>query len=146
MKIAIGSDHGGYNLKEAIKKHLSEKGIQFYDIGTHSTESCDYPDYAIKTAQAVASGEYDRGILICGTGIGVCIAANKVKGIRAALCADTFSARMSREHNDANILCMGERVTGAGLAADIADEWLKGVFAGGRHTNRVKKIMDIEKL
>ncbi|MGE5472700.1 MAG: ribose 5-phosphate isomerase B [Ignavibacteriales bacterium] len=146
MKIAIGSDHGGYNLKEAVKKHLSEKGVEFNDMGAYSTDSCDYPDYAVKTAQAVALGEYDKGILICGTGIGISIAANKVKGIRAALCGDTFSARMSREHNDSNILCMGERVVGIGLAMDIVDEWLNGVFAGGRHMNRVQKIADIEKM
>ncbi|MGE5328020.1 MAG: ribose 5-phosphate isomerase B [Deltaproteobacteria bacterium] len=145
MKIAIGSDHGGYNLKEAIKKHLAEKGIEFNDMGTYSTESCDYTDYAVKTAQAVASGEYDKGILVCGTGIGISIAANKVKGIRAALCGDTFSARMSREHNNANILCMGERVTGAGLAVDIVDAWINAEFAGGRHANRVQKIIDFEK-
>jgi len=145
MKIAIGSDHGGYNLKETVKKHLAEKGIEFNDMGTYSTESCDYADYAAKTAIAVTSGEYDKGILICGTGIGISITANKVKGIRAALCGDTFSARMSREHNDANILCMGERVIGAGLAVDIVDTWLNAEFTGGRHTNRVQKIIDFEK-
>jgi len=145
MKIAIGSDHGGYNLKEIIKNYLAQRGIEFEDMGTYSTESCDYTDYAVKTAKAVVSGEYERGILICGTGIGISIAANKVKGIRAALCGDTFSARMSREHNDSNILCMGERVIGAGLAVDIVDEWLKGTFAGGRHAGRVQKIINFEK-
>lgn len=146
MKIAIGSDHGGYDLKEIIKNHLSEKGVEFEDIGTYSSESCDYADYSVAAAEAVALGKYDRGILVCGTGIGVSIAANKVKGIRAALCADTFSARMSREHNDANILCMGGRVIGPGLALDIVDSWLNAEFAGGRHENRVKKITNYENI
>ena len=144
MKIAIGSDHGGYNLKEHIKKYLESKGVEFKDFGTNSTESCDYPDYAFRVASAVAGIQFDRGIIICGTGIGVSISANKVKGIRAALCTDTFSARMSREHNNANVLCMGERVIGTGVAIDIVEAWLKAEFTGGRHERRVGKILDIE--
>lgn len=142
--LAIGSDHGGFRLKEAVKEYLSAKQIRFRDFGTHSTESVDYPDIAKTVAQAVAAGECDRGILICGTGIGISIAANKVKGIRAALCHDVFSAKMSREHNDANILAMGERVIGEGLALMIVETWLNSAFAGGRHENRVCKITDME--
>lgn len=145
MKIAIGSDHGGYNLKEIIIKHLEGKGIEFKDFGTYSSSSCDYPDYGHKVAEAVASGEYNFGILICGTGIGISIAANKVPGIRAAHCTDTFSARAAREHNDANILALGERITGPGLALDIVDAFLAGEFQGGRHATRVNKITEIEK-
>lgn len=144
MRIALGSDHGGLILKEEIKKYLVEKGLEYKDFGTHSTDSCDYPDIALPAAKAVAAGEFDRGILICGTGIGIGIAANKVNGIRAALCHDTFSARASREHNNANILTMGERVIGRGLALDIVDIWIKTEFSGGRHQNRVDKIHQIE--
>jgi ribose 5-phosphate isomerase B len=144
VRIALGSDHGGFTLKEEIKKYLNEKGMEYKDFGTHTTDSCDYPDIALPAARAVASGEYDRGILICGTGIGIGIAANKVQGIRAALCHDTFSARASREHNNANILTMGERVIGRGLAMDIVDIWLKTEFTGGRHQRRVEKIHEIE--
>src|SRR3712207_3063308 len=121
MKIALGSDHGGINLKNAIIKHLQESGYELKDFGTYSTESCDYPDYALKVAEEVSAKKYDFGILICGTGIGISISANKVPGIRAALCNDTFSAHATREHNDANILAMGERVVGPGLALDIVD-------------------------
>lgn len=145
MRIAIGSDHGGYQLKEEIKKALLAKKHEIEDFGTHSTDSCDYPDIALPLAQAVAQGKFDRGILICGTGIGISIAANKVPGIRAALCHDTFSARASREHNDANILALGERVIGRGLALEIVDVWLAAEFAGGRHQKRVDKITAIEK-
>ncbi|QNB47057.1 ribose 5-phosphate isomerase B [Thermanaerosceptrum fracticalcis] len=145
MRIAIGSDHGGYQLKEEIKKALLEKKYEIKDFGTHSTDSCDYPDIALPLAQAVAAGEFDKGILICGTGIGISIAANKVPGIRAALCHDTFSARASREHNDANILALGERVIGKGLALEIVDVWLASEFSGGRHQKRVDKIAAIEK-
>lgn len=144
MKIALGSDHGGFNLKEEIKKHLKENNIEFEDFGTNCLDSCDYPDISLPLAQKVAAGEFDRGILICGTGIGIGIAANKVKGIRAALCHDTFSARATREHNDANILTMGERVIGKGLALDIVDIWLKTDFSGGRHQKRIDKITAIE--
>lgn len=144
MKIALGSDHGGYRLKEEIKRWLNGKGYSTQDFGTYSTDSCDYPDIAIAVAKAVAAGEYARGILICGTGIGVSITANKVPGIRAALCHDAFSAKASREHNDANILTMGERVIGFGLALDIVEVWLSGEFAGGRHQRRVDKITALD--
>ncbi|MDK2985055.1 MAG: ribose 5-phosphate isomerase [Clostridia bacterium] len=145
MKLALGSDHGGFNLKEKIKEYLDEKGITYEDMGTYNSGSVDYPDFAKKVAEAVAKGEYERGILICGTGIGIGIAANKVPGIRAALCHDTFSARYAREHNNANILTMGERVIGPGLAIEIVDTWLKAEFSGGRHERRVNKITEIEK-
>lgn len=143
--IAIGSDHGGYELKEAIKKHLDEKGIEYKDFGTFSEESVDYPDFALKVAEAVASGEFDKGILLCGTGVGISIAANKVPGIRAAHVSDAFSARYSKEHNNANVLCMGGRVVGPGLAAILVDEWLNAEFQGGRHQKRLDKITEIEK-
>ncbi len=142
--IAIGSDHGGFELKAEIKKHLDEQGIAYQDFGTDSTESCDYPVYAEAVARAVASGEMEKGILICGTGIGVSIAANKVKGIRAALCGDCYSAEFTRLHNDANILTMGARVTGSGLACKIVDTFLTTEFTGGRHARRIALIADIE--
>lgn len=144
MKIAIGCDHGGFNLKNTVIKHLKEKGIELKDFGTYGTESCDYPDIAIQVAEAVASKEFDYGILICGTGIGISIAANKVSGIRAALCSDTFSAHATRQHNNANILAMGERVIGPGLALDIVDAFLGAEFEGGRHQNRIDKVTAIE--
>lgn len=144
MFVGIGSDHGGFNLKEEIKNLLTEQQIEFRDFGTHSAESIDYPDVAQKVAQAVVAGECTCGILICGTGIGISIAANKIKGIRAALCHDEFSAKMSREHNDANILAMGERVIGPGLARMIVSTWLATEFAGGRHGRRVDKISQLE--
>lgn len=144
MKLAIGCDHGGYNLKKEILKHLDKKGIEYMDFGCHDTSSCDYPDYALKVAEAVAAGEYEHGILVCGTGIGISIAANKVPGIRAAHCTDTFSARSTRLHNNANILALGERITGPGLAIDIVDAYLSAEFEGGRHVNRVNKISEIE--
>lgn len=143
--IAIGSDHGGYDLKESIKKYFDEKGIEYKDFGTFSNESVDYPDFALKVAEAVAGGECDRGILLCGTGVGISIAANKVPGIRAAHVSDVFSARYSKEHNNANVLCMGGRVVGPGLAIMIVDEWLNAKFQGGRHQKRLDKITDIEK-
>lgn len=145
MNIAIGSDHGGLHLKREIIAMLAEKNIPYQDFGTHSEESVDYPDISRSVAEAVSSGKYDRGIIICGTGIGVSIAANKIKGIRAALCHDVFSAKMSREHNDANILTMGERVIGSGLARMIVETWLDTEFAGGRHGRRVTKISQLEK-
>lgn len=144
MKIALGADHGGFELKEEIKKHLEEKGFEIKDFGTYSTDSCDYPDYALPVAEAVAKKEFDFGILICGTGIGIGIAANKVPGIRAALCSDTFSAHATRQHNDANILTMGARVVGAGLALDIVDTFLSAKFEGDRHIKRIAKIAAIE--
>lgn len=140
MKIAIGCDHGGFQLKNAIMKYLEDKGYDYKDFGTYSEESCDYPDIAIAVAEDVAAGKFDKGILICGTGIGIGIAANKVPGIRAALCHDTFSAHASRQHNDANILTMGQRVIGQGLALDIVDIWLHTEFEGGRHQRRIDKI------
>ena len=134
MKIAIGADHGGFELKEEIKKYLVENSYEVKDFGTYSTESCDYPDFALPVAESVANNEYEFGILICGTGIGISISANKVPGIRAALCSDTFSAHATREHNDANILTMGERVVGKGLAIDIVKAFLGAEFEGDRHT------------
>ncbi|EPY2272227.1 ribose 5-phosphate isomerase B [Clostridium sporogenes] len=145
MKIALGSDHAGLPLKNEIIKHLEGKGIEIKDFGTYTEESCDYPDYAQKVAEKVVAKEFDFGILVCGTGIGISIAANKVKGVRAALCSDTFSAHSCREHNNANILALGQRVVGVGLALDIVDNFLNAKFQGGRHENRVNKMMEIEK-
>ncbi len=145
MKIGIGNDHAGLGLKEEIMRYLKDNNFDIVDYGTNGTESVDYPDYGLKVAQAVAEGECERGIVICGTGIGISVSANKVPGIRAALCTNCFMARMSREHNDANILALGERVVGAGLALEIIDVWLKTEFAGGRHQTRVEKIAGIEK-
>lgn len=144
MKIALASDHAGYLLKEEVKKYLEEKNYSYQDFGTCSTEPVDYPDIALPVAEAVRSGRFDRGILLCGTGIGVSIAANKVPGIRAAICHDTFTARSSREHNDANMLVMGGRVVGPGLARDITETWLAADFSGGRHARRLAKIEEIE--
>ena len=144
-KIAIACDHGGVELKLEIKKFLIDKGYEVKDFGTDSTDSCDYPDYALPAAEAVAKKEFDFGILICGTGIGIGLAANKVPGIRAALCSDTFSAHATREHNDANILTLGQRVVGPGLALDIVDIFLNTEFQGGRHQTRIDKISEIEK-
>ncbi len=143
MIIGIGSDHGGYELKESIKEYLAQEGIQFIDYGTNSLESVDYPDYGKKVADAVLANEVDRGILVCGTGIGISIVANRIKGIRCALCTDTFSARMSREHNNANILALGGRVVGTGLALDIVNIFLETEFQGGRHETRINKIDEI---
>lgn len=144
MKIAIGSDHGGYQLKGEILAFLKEKGYEVKDFGTYTEESCDYADYSIVVAEAVAAKEFDFGILICGTGIGIGIAANKVPGVRAALCSDTFSAHATREHNDANILTLGQRVVGAGLALDIVNTFLTAKFEGDRHIKRINKITAIE--
>jgi len=144
MLIAIGSDHGGYILKEHIRVCLDEQGIKYKDFGVNSNEAVDYPDYALVVAESVAAGTCSLGIIVCGTGVGVSIAANKVHGIRAALCHDTFSARMAREHNDANILTMGERVVGRGLALEVVKAFIHGKFAGGRHTCRLDKISVIE--
>ncbi|MBT2583802.1 ribose 5-phosphate isomerase B [Planococcus sp. ISL-109] len=145
MKIAISSDHGGNNLRKEIVNLLNELGIEYKDFGPQTDDSVDYPDYAKQVAEGVATGEYDKGILICGTGIGMSISANKVKGIRCALVHDVFSARATREHNDSNILAMGERVIGPGLAREIAQTWLTTEFEGGRHEKRVKKITELEK-
>lgn len=140
IKIAIGSDHGGFEYKASIIKVLQVKGYDVVDMGTYSPESCDYPIIAKKVARAVAKGDFEKGILVCGTGIGMSMAANKVKGIRAAVCGDTFSARATRAHNNANILCLGQRVVGEGLALDIVDIWLTTKFEGGRHERRVNMI------
>ena len=140
LKVVIGSDHGGFHYKESIIEYLKARDIEFYDVGTYTRESCDYPEIAKMVAQRIASGEYNRGILVCGTGIGMSIAANKVKGVRAALCGDTYSARVSRAHNNSNVLCLGERVIGEHLALDIVDIWLKTGFEGGRHKRRVDMI------
>ncbi len=143
VKIAIASDHGGYELKEKIKIHLQKRSIDYTDYGTHNTESVNYPDYAHLVCEAISNGDYCLGILICGTGIGMSIAANKHKGIRAACCTDTYSARLTRQHNDANILCLGGRVTGDALASDIVDQFLDSSFEGGRHTDRIRMYMDL---
>jgi len=144
MKIALGSDHGGYELKEYLKEHLKGKGIEFVDCGTNSTESVDYPEFGEKVAELVKAKECDLGIVCCGTGIGISISANKVPGIRCALCSDCYSAKMSREHNNANVLALGARVLGRDLAMEIVDSWLESEFQGGRHGRRVDKISDIE--
>ena len=144
MKIAIGSDHGGFALKQEIMKHLEAAGYAYKDYGTYTADSCDYPVYGEAVARAVAGGEAERGILICGTGIGISISANKVKGIRAALCGDCYSAEMTRRHNDANILALGARVLGPGLALKIVDTFLATEFEGGRHARRIAKIHEIE--
>ena len=143
--LALGCDHGGYQLKEFLKKHLEKKGIEVKDFGTYSEDSVDYPVYAEKVAKAVQLGEAEGGILCCGTGIGISIAANKFDGIRCALVRDSFSARLTKEHNNANIIALGGRVTGTELAADIVDSWLNAEFAGGRHQGRIDIISSFEK-
>lgn len=144
MKIGIGCDHGGVNHKELIKEHLTSLGHEVIDYGTESGVPADYPDIAENVCRAYNNGAFDRGILICGTGIGMSIAANKIDGIRAAHVTDTFSARMSREHNNAQIICLGERITGPGLALDIVDAYLDSEFGGDRHQRRVEKIMKLK--
>ena len=141
--IAIGSDHAGYALKCEMIKHLEEKGVEFIDCGCNG-ESVDYPDIAEKTCEKVTSGEADKAILICGTGVGISISANKIKGIRAALCGDWYSAKYTRLHNDANALCLGGRVVGAGLAIELVDVFLNTAFQGGRHATRIAKIAALE--
>lgn len=145
MKIAMGNDHSAVELKTMIKEYLQGKGYEVLDLGTNSTESCDYPEYGEKVGRAVASGEADLGIAICGTGLGISLAANKVKGIRACVCSEPYTAKMSRLHNNCNVLCFGARVVGSELAKMIVDEWLATEFEGGRHQRRVDLIMDIEK-
>ena len=145
MKIAIGSDHGGFELKGKLIAHLNENGYEVVDCGTYEPKSCNYPDIAKKVADKVVAGEVDQGILCCGTGIGMSIAANKVKGVRAAVVSDAFSTKYTRLHNDTNILCLGERVIGPGLAAMLVDIFLTTEFEGGRHQVRVDMIMDLEK-
>ena len=142
-KIVIGSDHGGFNYKNKIIEYLKKNNIDYIDVGTYTTDSCDYPVIAKNAAAKIVNGEAERGILICGTGLGMSIAANKVKGIRAAHCTDTFSAKASRAHNNSNILCLGERITGECIALDIVDVWLKSEFEGGRHQRRVSQIEDL---
>lgn len=142
--IALGCDHGGYELKLAIIEHLKQRNTPFLDFGAHSTESCDYPDYAQKACEAVVDGRCEKAILICGTGIGISMAANKIKGIRAAACSEHFSAKHTRLHNDANALCLGGRVIGAGTACELVDLFLDTAFEGGRHQARVDKMTKLE--
>jgi len=144
MTIALGSDHAGYELKEEIKDFLDQKGITHYDFGAYDTSSTDYPDWGIKVAEVVAKGEFERGILICGTGLGMCLVANKVPRIRATPCYGIFAARLSREHNDSNILTLGGRITGKTLAKKIVEEWLEAKFQGEKHKRRLDKITKIE--
>jgi ribose 5-phosphate isomerase B len=145
MKIAIGNDHAAYEMKAEIVELLNQHDVEVIDMGTNGPESVDYPDFGSKVCNAVTNGEADRGILICGTGIGMSIVANKFKGIRAALCGDCFSARMSREHNDSNVLVMGARIIGSSLADEITKVWLTTGFEGGRHIIRLDKIKGLEK-
>ena len=142
--IAIGNDHAGFELKDAVISVLNEFNLEYKDFGCYSTDKAEYPVYAQKVADSVASGECERGILLCGTGIGISIAANKVKGVRAAVCSDPFSAKMSKLHNDSNILAMGARVVGSELAKMILREWLSAEFEGGRHKERIDQIASIE--
>lgn len=138
--IALASDHAGFALKEALKRALERWGVAFDDLGTHDEKSVDYPDYAHALASGVVQGRYPLGVLVCGTGLGMCMAANRHQGVRAATCTETYAARMTREHNDANVLCLGARITGAGLAEEILRTFLDARFEGGRHQGRVAKI------
>ena len=142
--IAIGCDHGAFALKEKLKEHLTARGLEYKDFGTYSLDSCDYPDFGAAAARAVASGECDRGIVMCTTGIGISISANKIKGIRCALLSDKMSARLTREHNDTNMMALGAAVVGEKLALEIVDVGLDTAFEGGRHQRRVDKIMALE--
>ncbi|WP_177162048.1 ribose 5-phosphate isomerase B [uncultured Fusobacterium sp.] len=142
MKIALGCDHGGYELKEKVKSHLEKKGYEVLDLGCHSTESVNYPVYGKAVGEAVTKKEADYGVVICGTGIGISIAANKVKGVRAALCMNTTMARLTREHNDANVLAFGARMVGDVLALEMVDTFLNTAFEGGRHVARVEMLED----
>lgn len=143
-KIILGADHGGYELKNIIKSHLESKGFDVIDVGTNDAHSCDYPVFASKLCKKIQSGDSELGILVCGTGIGMSMAANKHRGIRAACCSDTFSARLTRLHNDANVLCIGARVVGAGLAIDLVEAFINAEFEGDRHIKRLSLIEDIE--
>jgi ribose 5-phosphate isomerase B len=143
-KLVIGCDHAAPELKAIVRDHLIERGFDVTDIGTHTTDSCNYPDYAHALCKKIQSGECELGILICGTGIGMSMAANKHKGIRAACCSDTFSARLTRLHNDANVLCFGARVVGQGLAIDLVDTFIDAEFEGGKHQKRIDMFVDIE--
>ena len=142
--IVIGSDHGGFALKEEIKKHLEDKGVAFTDVGSYDGASVDYPDIAKAACEKIVSGECDKGLLFCGTGVGISIAANKIKGIRACCCSDAYSAKLTRQHNNANVLCMGQRVLGENLALLLLEEFLKAKFEGGRHQRRVDLICSLE--
>ena len=144
MKISVGCDHGALELKNLVVEHLTKQGHEVTDFGTHTKDSCDYPDYAAPAAKAVASGECDKGIVLCTTGIGVSITANKVKGIRCALLSDVMSARMTRQHNDTNMMAIGAAVVGQMLALEIIDTWLGAEYEGGRHQRRVDKMMALE--
>ncbi len=144
MKIALGCDHGALDLKNAIKEHLLSRGYEVNDVGTYTKESCDYPDFGAAAAKLVASGECERGIVCCTTGIGISITANKVKGIRCALLSDLMSARLTRQHNDTNMMALGAGVTGERLALEIVDVWLDTAFEGGRHQRRVDKVTALE--
>lgn len=144
--IAVCCDHGGLSLKQEVLRHLEEKGLEYKDFGTNSLESCDYPDIVKPLCQAIQRGECDKGVIICGTGIGISMAANKMKGIRAALCHDSFSAEFTRRHNDSNIIAFGARVIGPGLALQLLDIFLNTPFEGGRHAVRVEKMMALEQL
>ena len=143
--IVLAADHGGFHLKEEVKKYHEAKGVEIMDVGTYTADSVDYPDMAVKGCEKILSGECEKGIFFCGTGVGISIAANKVKGIRACCCSDHFSAKYTRLHNDANVLCLGGRVVGAGIACELADLFIETEFEGGRHARRVDKIMAIEK-
>jgi len=146
MKVAIGCDHGGFDLKTDIIEHLKKQGKEVTDFGTYNRDSCDYPDYAVPVCEAVLSGKADFGILICGTGIGMSISANKIDGIRCALLGDVFSAKATRAHNNTNVMALGGRVTGPGLALEIVDAFLGTEFSGAvRHVNRINKVMNLEK-
>ncbi|MBP3440130.1 MAG: ribose 5-phosphate isomerase B [Tidjanibacter sp.] len=145
MRIAIGCDHAAYTFKEEIKAYLTEKGHELLDKGCYSPERADYPDHGIAVGEAVASGEAERGVVICGSGIGISIAANKVRGVRCALCSEPLSARLSRNHNDANVLAMGARLIGLEMGKAIVDAWFEAEFEGGRHIGRIEKISNYEK-
>ena len=143
--IALGADHAGFSLKEDLKSWLADRGHRVIDLGTHSTDSVDYPDFAAAVGAAIARGEAERGVLVCGTGIGMAIAANKIGGVRAVQCSDTASARISREHNDTNVVTLGARTTVPEAAKDIVGAWLDTAFAGGRHARRIEKVAELEK-
>jgi len=143
--IALGSDHVGLELKRGVMAHLDELGLEYHDYGTYDAAQCNYPEYALRAANAIASGECERGMLFCGTGVGVSIAANKVRGIRCVVCSEPYSALLSRQHNDTNMLALGARVVGLDLAKMIVDNWLSGKFEGGRHAVRVAQIGNIER-
>lgn len=144
MKLAIGNDHAAYEMKLEIKKYLESKGHEVVDFGTHSTESCNYPEFGEAVGRAVAGGEVDGGVLICGTGIGISISANKVKGVRAAVCSEPVSAALTKKHNNANIIAFGARIVGMEMAKAIVDAWLDAEYEGGRHQNRIDMMMEIE--